>query len=67
MTEPQQTPIRTNVTACARCGGNHPQMTFEPLTNAPCDITHWATCPALQEPILLHASTVDEDTEGPPE
>jgi len=50
-------PVIVDVHNCARCAGEHPQLQFLPLYNAPDDITHWASCPAIGQPILLFAST----------
>jgi hypothetical protein len=46
-------PFRTDVKNCARCGGNHDQLLFCKFQQAPPDHTHWASCPATDEPILL--------------
>lgn len=47
------------LTGCARCGGEHENIEFKPLT-MPCEpdqdgtqITHWAPCPTNGEPILM--------------
>lgn len=38
---------------CARCGGEHLKMRFEPLTNPTDKFAWWAACPVNGEPILL--------------
>lgn len=47
--------VTTNISNCARCGGNHVAMKFEPLKRAMVEhsLTHWAMCPITQEPVLL--------------
>lgn len=51
-----------DVEACARCGGAHPSVAFDPLTRpmlvAGAELTHWAACPAGGEPILAQESTL---------
>jgi hypothetical protein len=47
------TTITTNIVACARCGGDHSQVTFTAFGRAPVDATHWGTCEATGEPILM--------------
>lgn len=48
---------------CARCGADgHEQLEYRPLTNPwriddTREVTHFATCPVLFEPILLVVST----------
>ncbi|MFL5312237.1 MAG: hypothetical protein ACJ79H_17530 [Myxococcales bacterium] len=51
--------ITSSVVHCARCGGDHPDLTFKPLTipielGPPGGLTHWAPCPTNGEPILMH-------------
>ena len=62
-TPPQPVPIENDekltvhVTKCARCGKDHPRMTFIPLRSSPQAAglyTHWAVCPACGEPILMY-------------
>lgn len=48
----------TAVHRCARCGGDHEAVTFEPLTHEIADgdrvlASHWAPCPENGEPILM--------------
>lgn len=42
-------------TRCPRCGGQHDKLDYQPLSNGRAfgDNTHWGTCPATNEPILL--------------
>ena len=44
------------VKCCARCGGTHENLSFRKYTHPQDDINkydHWATCPTVNEPILL--------------
>ena len=42
---------------CARCGADHPGLTFARLTRATKDgFQYWVLCPHLSEPILLRRS-----------
>ena len=50
------------VRACARCGLDHPELTFKPLTSPCGDFTHWCPCPTNGEPILMSM----DDTSVPP-
>lgn len=49
--------MRISVRGCARCGQNHDNLEFHPLTRAMSDSegqwTHWAACPTNGEPILM--------------
>lgn len=48
--------VTTDVRWCARCGGDHPNLTFERLdrhVDGDPPMTHWASCPATGEPILM--------------
>jgi hypothetical protein len=38
---------------CARCGKDHLVIVFKPLRRPADDITHWASCPMTNEPILM--------------
>jgi len=43
-----------NVSHCARCGGNHDKLKFKKFdTTSVGEATHWAMCPASNEPIRL--------------
>lgn len=46
-------PITTTLTRCARCGQEHVDLVFQPLTQPQEEWSHWAPCPATQEPIML--------------
>lgn len=58
---------------CARCGGDgHDNIVFKPLTY-PIELkpgadaytlTHWAMCPATDEPILLRVMREEEPDEA---
>lgn len=44
----------TDVTRCARCGGNHTQILFTQLSGQSIDgATLWGMCPTLNQPILM--------------
>ena len=43
----------TDVINCARCGETHRHVLFEPFTKTPEPFTHYGTCPATNEPILM--------------
>lgn len=51
--------LTMNVEGCARCGGDHQDVCFKPLTRhmaTPEGVpigSHWAPCPENGEPILL--------------
>jgi hypothetical protein len=58
MPETNATPRTTSINYCARCCGEHPGVVLHEFTRAVLDgpelvATHWAMCPALQEPILV--------------
>jgi hypothetical protein len=38
---------------CARCGGRHEGLSFEPLDRPHGDLTHFAMCPTTKQPILM--------------
>jgi hypothetical protein len=48
-----------DVYACARCGDEHEEFEFKPLTvpiqlmNGAFELTHFALCPELDEPCLI--------------
>ncbi len=51
-----------DVTACARCGGDHAELTFmefvrafAPIEAKPVVWNYWSTCPNTKEPILMSA------------
>ena len=45
---------------CARCGGEHEAIEVKALTRPGEPYTHWATCPANGEPILVAFIPDDE-------
>jgi hypothetical protein len=51
--EQQPNELAAPVVGCARCGGNHPELTFKKLENSLVKLTHWSMCPTNNEPILL--------------
>ena len=56
----EDTPIVVRVMQCARCGGDHDEVEFNPLTNAPQDVSHFGMCPTTDEPILLKFTEAPE-------
>ncbi len=68
MSEPIQVPKIDN---CARCGGVHYDLVFQPFTRPFCNVvngeisgfTHWCPCPNNQEPILMLVVTAEEGTQ----
>lgn len=54
--------VTTDVLSCARCGEDHERVEFEALyrpigimrSDPPITFTHWAMCPGVLQPILLH-------------
>lgn len=60
----QESTIRCDIRACARCNGSHDALLFRTLSS-PMDFgagegrtiyTHWALCPDNGEPIILRQS-----------
>jgi hypothetical protein len=50
---------RISFTNCARCGGDHKDISCMKLAR-PCEqFTHWAQCPTTLEPIMVRF--VDEE------
>lgn len=43
----------TTIGNCARCGGDHRDLKFTPLTQPQEEWSHWALCPTNSEPIML--------------
>lgn len=62
---PQSLPpvMLRHVVGCARCGGNHRDLSFNRLTYPCGDLTYWATCPTNGEPILMQIDS-EEVGEG---
>lgn len=50
------------LTNCARCGENHDRgLCFVPIVGTPIPgATHWATCPATGQPILMRVEGVPD-------
>lgn len=46
---------------CARCGGEHKNLTAWELFNPSDEWTHWATCPKTGHPILVYSGSHDDD------
>ncbi len=42
-----------NVFECPRCGGRHEWLEFRLLQHANSNVTHFAECPLLEQPILV--------------
>lgn len=53
------------ISCCARCGKDHPDVTFEPFKRPHGEWTHWAACPTNGQPILMRI-TADETHEEAP-
>ncbi|MGI4822263.1 MAG: hypothetical protein ACRYFV_13720 [Janthinobacterium lividum] len=49
----------TEVNNCARCGGDHLQVEFQPFAAPPDDTTHWGTCQKTGDPILMVVRQVE--------
>lgn len=47
-----QRKLGVQVQCCARCGGDHLELVFEPLSNHD-TYSHWALCPEVNQPVLL--------------
>lgn len=45
------------VVDCARCKGTHGETWFAPLNIPIGNYTHWATCPALGQPMLMRVAS----------
>lgn len=61
------TEVVTDVTHCARCGGNHRSLKFSKLEK-PVDVyTHWALCPKVKEPVVLLLYDKDPEDRCVPE
>jgi len=50
-------PLTTSTRGCARCGGDHDDLTYRPFSRPIPDVdgafTHWASCPETGDPILM--------------
>jgi len=60
--------MKVNVRHCARCEQDHDDVEFKEFSLHPIwdgedeeSWTHWAMCPTLNEPIILHIYDVDDD------
>jgi chaperonin GroES len=42
-----------DVKGCARCGGEHPKMPFQPLDNPATEMDWFGTCPKTYQPVLM--------------
>jgi len=49
--------IVVDVHGCARCGKDHPGLTFKPLSRPSEGWTHWCICPKVGEPVELCIAT----------
>lgn len=57
--------VTTTVEGCARCGEDHEGLLFLAF-DAPVDeFTHWALCPKVGQPILLHITTTFQGEKAP--
>lgn len=63
MTDEQS--FRVDLGSCARCGQDHDDLRFDPLSQAHDDDewSHWASCPETDEPVLL--MIMEEDVHDP--
>jgi len=67
--DPADDYITTHLLNCARCGGEHPIITFKlmaiPITEMDSQFTwtHWALCPNSCDPILFRNLLQDETHE----
>jgi hypothetical protein len=58
--------MKINVKHCARCEQDHADLEFAAFTEHPVPVTdkiewtHWAMCPALNEPVLMRVILVEE-------
>ncbi len=53
---------RISVSNCARCGGEHKEISCMKLAR-PCErFTHWAQCPLTLEPIMVYF--VDQEAQS---
>lgn len=52
--------MKINVKRCQRCGKDHPELEFKPLSNPVDDWKWWATCPNTGEPVLAMVRVVEE-------
>jgi len=48
----------TDVSDCARCRGDHTKLVFARMTHPAGEWTHWAPCPANNEPVMMQV--IDE-------
>jgi hypothetical protein len=55
--------IMINAEHCPRCGNGHSALEFKKLKKASEQYTHWAMCPATQEPMFL-SGVAEEKTAG---
>ena len=50
--------VAYDIIKCARCGGDHHGVTYQPLANSPFS-WEWCMCPKTQQPIFF--VVVDDD------
>lgn len=62
--------MNIDIRYCARCEQDHKQLKFTEFSSHPIEDeesgiiwTHWALCPVLNEPILLHIKETGADKE----
>ena len=53
------------VKRCARCGGDHPALTFKRLQRPAKDFGWWARCPETGEPVLMQILPAPEGVKAP--
>ena len=50
--------LNHDIESCPRCGGAHEGVQFIEMVQKSAQATHWATCPATEEPILAHVREI---------
>jgi len=59
--------MKIDITRCARCGNDHIDLEFKPLSRPMGNWTYWAACPVTGEPILLRVVPERQPKPGPSE
>lgn len=61
------TTLITNISNCARCGGEHERISISKLTRpVECELgifNYWAPCPASGEPILVSVESDEQEAQ----
>lgn len=53
-----------DVRLCQRCGENHDELGFDPLSNPADEYSWFAKCPITQQPILLKIQALKQSGDG---